>query len=58
MLEERDISAEAFEQRLTPAGEIDFAAIEFHNASGAGRSDIRRALEAALELPPLGRPLG
>lgn len=56
MLDEMDISANAFEQRLAPASDIDFAAIEFHNASGAGRSDMRRAIEAALELPPLGRP--
>jgi DNA phosphorothioation-associated DGQHR protein 1 len=56
MLDELDISVDAFEQRLLPAGSIDFSAIEFHNASGAGRSDIRRAIEEALDLPPLGRP--
>jgi DNA phosphorothioation-associated DGQHR protein 1 len=55
MLEERDISADAFEQRLTAASGIDFTAVEFRNASGAGRSDIRRAIEASLNLPPLGR---
>jgi hypothetical protein len=51
MLEERDISADAFEQRLTAASGIDFTAVEFRNASGAGRSDIRRAIEASLNLP-------
>lgn len=56
MLEERDISVAAFTARLADAGEIDFSAIEFHNASGAGRSDIRRAIEGAVGLPPLGRP--
>ena len=51
----RDISVPAFERRLKPAGGIDFAQIEYQNASGAGRSDIRRAIEGALGLPPLGR---
>jgi len=55
MVDERDISVAAFIQRLRPAGEIDFSAIEFRNPSGAGRSDIRRAIEAEIGLSPLGR---
>lgn len=54
--ETRDISVDAFHARLKPADEIDFATADFQNASGAGRSDIRRAIEEAMGLPPLGRP--
>lgn len=56
--ESGDISADYFETELTPAKHIDFTQEGFHNASGAGRSTIRRAIEEAMELAPLGRPRG
>lgn len=45
----RDISAEYFSTALTPAADINFAAVEFKSASGSGRSTIRRAIEAKLD---------
>lgn len=44
----RDISSEYFAERLMPAGKTDFAADTFRNASGSGRSLIRRTIEAAI----------
>lgn len=55
-VDDGDISADYFVAQLTPAGTIDFSKDEFQNASGAGRSTIRRAIEEAMKLPPLGRP--
>jgi DNA phosphorothioation-associated DGQHR protein 1 len=55
-LDARDISTSAFVRRLEPAATIDFSTVEFRNPSGAGRSDIRRAIEAKVGLPSLGRP--
>lgn len=46
----KDISKEYFEALLQPASHIDFASTEFRNASGSGRSFIRRTLEEALGL--------
>jgi DNA phosphorothioation-associated DGQHR protein 1 len=51
-----DISADHFTEELKAAAEIDFTLDLFQNASGAGRSTIRRAVEEALGLPPIGRP--
>lgn len=48
--EDRDISASRFERILKPAEKIDFAADEFKNASGAGRTTIKRALMTACGL--------
>jgi DNA phosphorothioation-associated DGQHR protein 1 len=39
------ISAEAFKERLSGAAEIDFSEDQFRNASGSGRSLIRRVIE-------------
>ena len=57
-VESRDISVLSFSTRLEAAAQIDFSGEEYRNASGAGRSTIRRALEEALGLPSLGRPRG
>lgn len=43
--ESRDISVAHFLSRLRPAGSIDFTADVFKNASGSGRSIIRREIE-------------
>ena len=48
--EARDISSKYFETTLAPAGDIDFAADVFRNASGSGRSLIRRTIEAAIAM--------
>jgi DNA phosphorothioation-associated DGQHR protein 1 len=45
--EERDISAARFEAILKPAANIDFSADVFRNASGAGRTIIKRAVAEA-----------
>jgi DNA phosphorothioation-associated DGQHR protein 1 len=46
--EARNISSQYFADKLEPAGHIDFSVDEFRNASGAGRSLIRRAIESAI----------
>lgn len=51
-LASKDISQEYFDTTLAPASQIDFASAEFRNASGSGRTAIRRALENALGLQP------
>ncbi len=48
--EDRDISVSRFEGILKSAENIDFAADAFKNASGAGRTAIKRALVAACGL--------
>lgn len=53
-----DISVDHFVSQLEPARAIDFTKDVFQNASGAGRSTIRRAIEEEIGLPPLGRPRG
>lgn len=45
----RDISAAYFSSKLQPAGSIDFSAETFRNASGSGRSTIRKAIQSAIE---------
>lgn len=43
--EAKRISVQDFAQRLGPAGSIDFSAEKFRNASGSGRTAIRKAIE-------------
>jgi DNA phosphorothioation-associated DGQHR protein 1 len=43
-----DASEAYFTALLTPAADIDFSAVDFQNASGSGRSAIRRSLQAAI----------
>lgn len=40
----KNVSKAFFEERLAPAADIDFSSVEFRNASGSGRSFIRRAI--------------
>lgn len=47
--EGKDISVSYFEQRLAPAHDIDFSCDEYRNASGSGRTKIRKAIEGALK---------
>jgi hypothetical protein len=47
----RDVSIQAFEKRLAPAAHVDFAENRFKNASGSGRSFIRKVIAANLGLP-------
>lgn len=49
-LEAGNISSAYFEDRLKPAKAIDFTADRFRNASGSGRSIIRRAIGQELGL--------
>jgi hypothetical protein len=46
--EGRDLRVAYFVERLQPASVIDFGTDAFRNASGSGRSTIRRAIEAAM----------
>jgi DNA phosphorothioation-associated DGQHR protein 1 len=46
--EVRIISAKSFAEKLAPAGDIDFSTEEFRNASGSGRSYIRRKIAAVI----------
>lgn len=46
--ESRDLRTEHFAQILSPAGDIDFSSDQFRNASGSGRSTIRRAIEGRI----------
>jgi len=41
----KDASLDFFRKELSPAGGIEFADPKFRNASGSGRSQIRRAIE-------------
>jgi len=47
--EARDISVAYFTNKLMPASEIDFSTDAFRNASGSGRSLIRRSISEAIE---------
>jgi DNA phosphorothioation-associated DGQHR protein 1 len=47
-LENKDLRVAHFEALLKPAADIDFAGEGFRNASGSGRSAIRRAIEEAM----------
>ncbi len=49
-LEKRDVSVKLFADRLSAASDIDFAADSFRNASGSGRTQIRRVIEARIGL--------
>jgi len=40
-----DLRVQSFRERLAPASQIDFSTDYFHNASGSGRSAIRKAIE-------------
>ncbi len=45
---EKNIQTERFIDLLSPAAMLDFASADFRNASGSGRSNIRRAIQAAI----------
>jgi hypothetical protein len=47
-LAEKNLKVEFFENILSRASRIDFAAEAYKNASGSGRSTIRKAIEAAI----------
>jgi DNA phosphorothioation-associated DGQHR protein 1 len=49
-LSNKDISETYFSRQLAQAAEIDFSSPEFRNASGSGRSYIRREIEKAMGL--------
>lgn len=49
-LEKKRISVEFFKERLDPARTIDFSTDEYRNASGSGRSFIRKKIEKAINL--------
>jgi DNA phosphorothioation-associated DGQHR protein 1 len=48
-IEGEDATVKFFLRKLTPASSIDFSTVEFQNASGSGRSQIRRSLQAIIE---------
>jgi hypothetical protein len=50
VLASKNAKVDFFRERLAPATDIDFAGVEFLNASGSGRSNIRRAIEQRLGL--------
>lgn len=52
--ETKVISSSHFKEILAPAAELDFSDDRFRNASGSGRSIIRRAIEAATGLAERG----
>lgn len=52
LLSQGDASEATLTRLLEPAKDIDFSAVEFQNASGSGRSTIRRHLELAMGLLP------
>ena len=49
-IEGKDISVSYFSAVLAPAEAIDFSGVDFRNASGSGRTAIRRAIEVALRI--------
>lgn len=46
--DQRNISVDYFSSKLNPAGIIDFSIENFRNASGSGRSTIRRAIQSKM----------
>ena len=46
----KDVRVDFFGAKLAPAATIDFAGQEFRNASGLGRTVIRRAIESSIGL--------
>lgn len=59
---EGDMTQKAFEARLRPASQVDFANIRFQNASGSNRTAIRRIIRVNLgllsaeKLPDIDKP--
>ena len=49
-LDQKALSVQFFVDQLSPASHIDFAGDPFRNASGSGRTEIRRAIETAIGL--------
>jgi DNA phosphorothioation-associated DGQHR protein 1 len=49
-LDQKDLSVQFFVNQLLPAAGIDFSNERFRNASGSGRTEIRRAIETAISL--------
>jgi len=47
-LEEKDLRVDFFERYLSRASQIDFASVPYKDASGSGRTRIRKALEQAI----------
>jgi len=52
VITDKDLSVAYFRRHLDAAGSIDFAGPEFRNASGSGRSFIRRSIEQRIGLRP------
>jgi len=50
VLDQKDLSVQFFVTQLSPATNINFADDRFRNASGSGRTEIRRAIESAIGL--------
>ncbi len=50
--EGKDVSFNYFFKLLSPAKDIDFSGPEFRNASGSGRTAIRKAIESCLSVSP------
>lgn len=48
--DQRNLSVAYFSKKLQPAGNIDFSEDAFRNASGSGRSAIRKAVQSAIDL--------
>lgn len=46
----KDIRADRFAERLRPAEKLDFSDDQFRNASGSGRTVIRRAIEELVDI--------
>ena len=51
VLESKNVSTQAFVERLAPAAHVDFAAERFRSPSGSGRTFIRKVLAANMGLP-------
>lgn len=49
-LDKKDVSVGFFVDQLTPAANVDFSDPNYRSASGSGRTQIRRAIEAAIGL--------
>jgi DNA phosphorothioation-associated DGQHR protein 1 len=46
--DDRNVSVEYFKNKISAAGKLDFSEEEFKNASGSGRTYIRKAIEKAI----------
>lgn len=49
VLQSRNASASFFRDRLQPASEIDFSDVQFRNASGSGRTEIKRVIRESMQ---------